>query len=896
MQVKANEQSSSQVNTVSGRPHSKGKGKRTAQGRGRGNKPGKPSSGSQETKVRGCFRCNYTDHIARDQNCPGRGKKCNACGDIGHFAVCCKTKERKPFTRDDERRNNHTQGRAYQLSEDSTTGQQDYYALQLELKDPIEVIRMFVSEIVCEISGISCVDEFAVVKGPGRPLLGKNTGENLGVLRVGPDVYSLTAEVSDIREKYKEIFTGVGKLKNFQLKLHIKDDVKPVAQPVQRLPFGLRAKVDEKLNELLAKHIIEEVSHNPTEWVLPLIVVPKTDGDIWISVDMHRENSAIERERHPIPTIEEVLYDLNGSTVFSKLDLKCGFHQVELDERSREITFVTHHLMFGVTSAPEKYQKIMADVLHGCEGVANVADDLTVHGCGIKQHDRNLHALLTCLKEKGLINKCHDLSRQGVAPSEEKVAAILKASPPQDASQVRSFVQLVQYSAKFLPNFVGDCNTRIIADAGPQGLGAVLTQLQDGEWRAISYVSMNLTEVERRYSQTEKEALTLVWACERFNIYVYGRKFELETDHKPFECIFGRLSKPSARIERWVLRLQGYDYREAVTEESLPVALTVKQVGLASDSDPELASLRQYILSGDWSQCKMTAYVCVEDELCVLSKLVLHGTRIVVPKALWGEVLHLAHEGHQGIVKMKAHLRTEVWWPKIDSDAERMCKSCRGCQVVGQFQVPEPMKRVKPPTGPWQDIAIDLKGPLPTGESLLVVVDYYSRFYEVNGHVERQNRTLLKSLKVARVKGKNWREELQKFLLAYRTTSQTSTGVTPAFLMFGSELKTKLLELKCPGNLLDEGVTDRDWNHKLIHKEHADNKREYRWNSALVKRYNPPGKLLEATEAISQDASNTLPLEENITTSRPRRTVRMPEKYKDYVLYELNSVDTLDLC
>ena len=116
--------------------------------------------------------------------------------------------------------------------------------------------------------------------------------------------------------------------------------------------------------------------------------------------------------------------------------------------------------------------------------------------------------------------------------------------------------------ATTLAYFRGDCNTRIIADAGPQGLGALLTQLQDSEWRAISYASRNLTEVEQRYSQTEKEALALVWACERFNIYVYGRKFELETDPKPLECIFGRLSKPSARIERWVLTwLQGYDYR-----------------------------------------------------------------------------------------------------------------------------------------------------------------------------------------------------------------------------------------------------------------------------------------------------------------------------------------------
>ena len=108
-----------------------------------------------------------------------------------------------------------------------------------------------------------------------------------------------------------------------------------------------------------------------------------------------------------------------------------------------------------------------------------------------------------------------------------------------------------------------------------------------------------------------------------------------------------------------------------LAEESLPVALTAKQVELASDNDPEIASLRQYIKF--WSQCRMTAYVCVKDELCVLGKLVLHGTRIVFPKALRGEVLRLAHEGHQGIVKMKARLRTQVWWPKIDSDAERVC-------------------------------------------------------------------------------------------------------------------------------------------------------------------------------------------------------------------------------
>lgn len=97
--------------------------------------------------------------------------------------------------------------------------------------------------------------------------------------------------------------------------------------------------------------------------------------------------------------------------VFSKLELQWGFHQVELEKKSREITtFVTRcrlyrykHLMFGITIAPdEKYQKIVANVLQGCRGVANLADDLIVHGGGIQEHNRNMHLVLTRLREKGL--------------------------------------------------------------------------------------------------------------------------------------------------------------------------------------------------------------------------------------------------------------------------------------------------------------------------------------------------------------------------------------------------------------------------------------------------------------------------------------------------------------
>ena len=202
----------------------------------------------------------------------------------------------------------------------------------------------------------------------------------------------------------------------------------------------------------------------------------------------------------------------------------------------------------------------------------------------------------------------------------------------EDAHQ-RSFQKLKDLltRAETLAYFKNECRTRIVADAGPTGIGAVLTQLQDGLWRVISYTSRNLTDIERRYSQTEKEALALVRACERFKLYVFGREVELETDHKPLQCIYNKSSKPCARIERWVLRLQGYnfkviyrpgktniadalsrlnsvnqkdcsgegaDFLRVLAQEGTPVAMTAKEVERESENDPELCSVRHNIQSG----------------------------------------------------------------------------------------------------------------------------------------------------------------------------------------------------------------------------------------------------------------------------------------------------------
>ena len=183
-----------------------------------------------------------------------------------------------------------------------------------------------------------------------------------------------------------------------------------------------------------------------------------------------------------------------------------------------------------------------------------------------------------------------------------------------------------------------DPSKRTVAtfDASPFGLGAVLTQVdQTGQEHVVAYASRTLSDVERRYSQTEREALAIVWGCERFHLYLYGADFEIVTDHKPLELIFfNPNSKPPARIQRWALRLQAYtftvkykpgptniaDYlsrhplpsqpqRERLIAEEyvnylvghdVPKAMTLKEINLACQTDPVMQRLRQAITTGVW--------------------------------------------------------------------------------------------------------------------------------------------------------------------------------------------------------------------------------------------------------------------------------------------------------
>ena len=316
--------------------------------------------------------------------------------------------------------------------------------------------------------------------------------------------------------------------------------------------------------------ITESVNGIPTKWVSPMVVVPKGLDDVRKCLDMRQANTAIICERHPISTIDEVFYELNECTVFSKLDMKWGFHQIKLDEESRGITtFTTNRglyqykcLMYGVASAQRStrrsymthWQEIrVRQILPMIASL--VASEWRITIRISLEHWMNWAQLASRWAARSVNFACQDLLSLGKIsaweawlPTRERLQ--VSWMPGHQRRQLRSghlsvwcsILRRTQKNLKFrwgvkqqeafaklkemiterrtLAYIKNDCRTRIVADAGSHGLEAVLTQQQDGVWCGVLYVSRSLTKVERRYSQTQKEALALVWACERFNIYV----------------------------------------------------------------------------------------------------------------------------------------------------------------------------------------------------------------------------------------------------------------------------------------------------------------------------------------------------------------------------------------
>ena len=202
----------------------------------------------------------------------------------------------------------------------------------------------------------------------------------------------------------------------------------------------MQRKVSAAFKKLEGDDIIETVE-GPTPWISPLVIIPKNDGTVQLCVDMRIANRTFQRDRHPSPTVDDLINELNGAQVFSKLDLRLGYHQLSLAPESRYITtFATHkgltrrykRLNFGTNSASELFQQVIHDRIHDISGAVNISDDVIIYGKSQEQHDAALHAVCQRFADTGLT-----LNRAKCQFSQTKLTFLVWFSRPKEFQLIR---------------------------------------------------------------------------------------------------------------------------------------------------------------------------------------------------------------------------------------------------------------------------------------------------------------------------------------------------------------------------------------------------------------------------------------------------------------------------
>ena len=481
------------------------------------------------------------------------------------------------------------------------------------------------------------------IKGLKDNLLGLPAIRALNLIVRVNAVSGSTDVKTAIMEAYPTLFHGLGTLGD-AYEIQLKENAKPFSLYTARsIPIPLRDRVKEELVRMVSIGVISQVDQ-PTPWCAGIVVAPKRNGDIRICVDLKALNESVLREVYPLPTVDETLAQLTGATVFSKLDANSGFWQIPLADSSRLLTtFITpfgrycfNKLPFGISSAPELFQKRMGQILEGLDGVLCQMDDVLVFGSNQPEHDFRLHAVLKAIKAAGVTlnsEKCsfsvdklkflgHVISRDGVSADPDKTKAILQMKPPTNITELRRFMGMVNQLGKFSPNvaqisqplrellstksawvwgtsqdhafssvkteltrptvlalYNPMAETLVSADASSNGLGAVLLQKYEAEWRPVVFASRSMSETETRYAQIEKEALAI--------------------------------------------------------------------------SDPVTSAVIKYCRFG-WPekhrlQSELRVYWSLRGELTVYDGLLFFGKRLVIPQALQEETRQSLHQSHQGI-------------------------------------------------------------------------------------------------------------------------------------------------------------------------------------------------------------------------------------------------------
>ena len=287
------------------------------------------------------------------------------------------------------------------------------------------------------------------------------------------DMPECSPEFQPVLEEFQQLFQTVpGRADG--IFHHIPTTGSPVRVPPRRIPAHYRPEVFRQLNEMLDRGIIE---HSSSPWMAPMVFVPKKSGELRLCVDYRELNKRTVRDAYPIPLPDEAQDRLHGATIFSKLDLQCGYWQLPVSSEDREKTafcpgpgmglFQFRVMPFGLCGAPSSFQRMMDEVLAGLPFVSTYIDDVLVYSENSLEHSTHLRQVFQRLSSAGLTlrgHKCsigktevtylgHTFNSSGMSPSSDKVDAIVNWGTPQNTSDVRRFLGISSYYRRYIPEY-----------------------------------------------------------------------------------------------------------------------------------------------------------------------------------------------------------------------------------------------------------------------------------------------------------------------------------------------------------------------------------------------------------------------------------------------------------
>lgn len=304
----------------------------------------------------------------------------------------------------------------------------------------------------------------------------------------------LKTEIKEITDKYSDVFKGIGKMrdikngKEFYAKFSMRSEAVPVAQRPRPVAYYLQEPLKNWLGKCVEEEIFEEVPEGKAlAWYSPLVVQPKPKFNavdkeklephlIRASVDPGVPNQFMERRRITQgPLVEDFMYKFHDCTVFSKLDMRQGYHQLLLDPESKKIaTFSTpsgnmrpKRLIFGAKASQDLFDEVIYRIFVDIPKCLNQWDDILLGGRNMKEHNKTLEAVLQRAVDFGVTfnpDKCqygveeiefygHKFTKDGLKPDPEKIRAVKESSPPKSKEAVRSFLGMTGYLSKFIPRY-----------------------------------------------------------------------------------------------------------------------------------------------------------------------------------------------------------------------------------------------------------------------------------------------------------------------------------------------------------------------------------------------------------------------------------------------------------